>query len=97
VPAQVGAKLTHLPGGRQAVVTVAFIIVGAEVFALEYWTESLGQCLFHAAQADALQIQAQAGQFAFYFRYAGGDGKSALSIPTDRRRESELFRTRSGQ
>jgi len=64
------------------VVTVAFIIVGAEVFALEYWTEAWANVYFTAARPAALQIQAQAGQFAFYFRYAGVDGNSALSIPT---------------
>ena len=30
---------------------------------------------FTPAKADALEIQAQAEQFAFYFRYAGPDGK----------------------
>jgi cytochrome c oxidase subunit II len=71
-----GAKVTHLPGGAKLVVVTAFILVGTEVLALgvlgqKAWAE----VYFTAPKPDALQIQAQAGQFAFYFRYPGADGK----------------------
>jgi cytochrome c oxidase subunit 2 len=57
-------------------VAAAFILVGTEVLALgvlgqKAWAE----VYFTAPKPDALQVQAQAGQFAFYFRYPGQDGK----------------------
>src|SRR6202035_1911063 len=71
-----GSKVTHLPGGAKLMVATAFILVGTEVLALgvlgqKAWAE----VYFTAPKSDALQIQAQAGQFAFYFRYPGTDGK----------------------
>src|SRR6202171_1601272 len=77
-----GAKLTHLPGGAKLVVTVAFIIVGAEVFALGvFGQKAWANVYFTSPRPDALQIQAQAGQFAFYFRYPGADGKFGAIHP----------------
>jgi cytochrome c oxidase subunit 2 len=71
-----GAKVFHLRGGARLVVVAAFILVGTEVLALgvlgqKAWAE----VYFTAPKPDALQVQAQAGQFAFYFRYPGPDGK----------------------
>src|ERR1700676_5405464 len=71
-----GAKVFHLWGGARLMVVTAFILVGTEVLALgilgqKAWAE----VYFTAPKPDALQIQAQAGQFAFYFRYPGTDGK----------------------
>ena len=71
-----GSKVTQLPGGAKLVVATAFILVGTEVLALgvlgqKAWAE----VYFTNPKPDALQIQAQAGQFAFYFRYPGADGK----------------------
>jgi cytochrome c oxidase subunit II len=71
-----GSKVMHLPGGAKLMVVTAFILVGTEVLALgvlgqKAWAE----VYFTAPKPDALQIQSQAGQFAFYFRYPGADGK----------------------
>jgi cytochrome c oxidase subunit 2 len=71
-----GSKVFHIKGGARLMVVTAFILVGTEVLALgilgqKAWAE----VYFTAPKPDALQIQAQAGQFAFYFRYAGTDGK----------------------
>jgi cytochrome c oxidase subunit 2 len=77
-----GAKLTNFPGGAKLMVTVAFIIVGAEVFALGVLGQKAwANVYFTPPRPDALQIQAQAGQFAFYFRYAGADGKFGAIHP----------------
>ncbi len=77
-----GAKLFNFPGGANLMVTVAFIIVGAEVFALGVLGQKAwANVYFTPARADALQVQAQAGQFAFYFRYAGADGKFGVLHP----------------
>ena len=71
-----GAKVFHIKGGAKLMVVTAFILVGTEVLALgilgqKAWAE----VYFTSPKPDALQIQAQAGQFAFYFRYPGVDGK----------------------
>src|SRR6202047_1378623 len=71
-----GAKVVHLWGGAKLMVVGAFILVGTEVLALgvlgqKAWAE----VYFTPPKPDALQVQAQAGQFAFYFRYPGLDGK----------------------
>jgi cytochrome c oxidase subunit II len=71
-----GAKVFHLWGGARLMVVAAFILVGAEVLVLGAFGEKAwAEVYFTAPKPDALQIQAQAGQFAFYFRYPGPDGK----------------------
>ena len=70
------AKIRTFPGGATAMVAAAVILVGTEVLALGI----LGQrawatVYFTAPAANAVQVQTQAGQFAFYFRYPGPDGK----------------------
>jgi len=69
-------KLKNFPGGARALVIAAVLVVGVEVLALgvfgvKAWA---GQYLTPPS-ADAMPIQVQAGQFAFYFRYPGPDGK----------------------
>jgi cytochrome c oxidase subunit 2 len=69
-------KLKSFPGGAKALVIAAVLVVGVEVLALgvfgvKAWA---GQYLTPPS-ADAMPIQVQAGQFAFYFRYPGPDGK----------------------
>jgi cytochrome c oxidase subunit 2 len=68
--------LKNFPGGAKYLVFAAVLLVGAEAIALgAMGTKAWGKVYFDSASADALPIQAQAGQFAFYFRYAGPDGK----------------------
>jgi cytochrome c oxidase subunit II len=64
------------PGGARGVVIAAFVLVGVEVLALGiFGIKSWAQMYFTQAGPDALPVQVQAGQFAFYFRYPGPDGK----------------------
>src|ERR1700688_4981304 len=71
-----GAKVFHLPGGAKLMVVAAFILVGTEVLALGVFGQKAWAAVyFTPPNPDALQVQAQAGQFAFYFRYPGPDGK----------------------
>lgn len=66
----------NFPGGATAMVIVAVLFVGAEVLALGLvGSKAWGMVYFKPAAPDALPVQAQAGQFAFYFRYPGPDGK----------------------
>jgi cytochrome c oxidase subunit II len=77
-----GAKLTNFPGGATVMVAAAFILVGTEVLALGvFGQKAWANVYFTSPRPDALQIQAQAGQFAFYFRYPGADGKFGAIHP----------------
>jgi len=78
-----GGKLTNFPGGAKVMVAAAFILVGTEVLALGVFGQhAWANVYFTPPRPDALQIQAQAGQFAFYFRYPGADGKFGTLYPT---------------
>jgi cytochrome c oxidase subunit 2 len=64
------------PGGARGLVIAAFVLVGVEVFALGiFGIKAWANIYFTAPGADAMPVQVQAGQFAFYFRYPGPDGK----------------------
>ncbi len=70
------ATIKRFPGGAAALVIAAFVLVGTEVLALGvFGAKAWGQAYFSPPSADALPVQVQAGQFAFYFRYPGPDGK----------------------
>ena len=70
------AKIGYFPGGAKGLVLAAFLLVGTEVLALGvFGTKAWASIYFTPPAADALPVQVQAGQFAFYFRYAGADGK----------------------
>jgi cytochrome c oxidase subunit 2 len=69
-------KIRNLPGGAKTLVIAAFLLVGTEVLALGlFGTKTWADVYLTPAAADALRIQVQAGQFAYYFRYPGSDGK----------------------
>jgi len=71
-----GAKIGHFPGGATAMVLAGFLLVGTEVIALGiFGSRAWASVYFQPPAADAMPIQVQAGQFAFYFRYPGPDGK----------------------
>jgi len=71
-----GDKIKTFPGGAKAMVWAAFLLVGTEVLALGvFGVKAWADVYFTPPAADALQVQVQAGQFAFYFRYPGPDGK----------------------
>ena len=69
-------KIMSLPGGARGMVVAAVIVVGVEVMALgAFGTRAWGAIYFTPASPEALQVQAQAGQFAYSFRYPGPDGR----------------------
>ena len=70
------AKIGKFPGGATGLVLAAFLLVGTEVLALGvFGANAWGRVYFSPPGPDAMPIQVQAGQFAFYFRYPGPDGK----------------------
>ncbi|HEX4544447.1 MAG TPA: hypothetical protein VH114_14875 [Candidatus Acidoferrum sp.] len=69
-------KAKSFPGGAKGLVIAAIVLVGVEVLALgAFGTKVWAKVYFTPPSADAMPIQVQAGQFAFYFRYPGPDGK----------------------
>ncbi len=71
-----GYKIRNFPGGSFVLVLAAFFLVGTEVLALGFFgTKAWANIYFTPPSADSLPVQVQAGQFAFYFRYPGPDGK----------------------
>jgi len=71
-----GEKIKTFPGGARGLVLAAVVLVGAEVLALgAFGTKAWATVYFTPPAADSMPIQVQAGQFAFYFRYPGPDGK----------------------
>jgi len=70
-----GERIKSFPGGARALVIAAFLLVGSEVLALgAFGAKAWADIYLTPPSADAMPIQVQAGQFAFYFRYPGPDG-----------------------
>jgi len=68
-------RIQSFPGGARGLIAAAVIVVGVEVIALgAFGTKAWASIYFTSPSRDALMVQAQAGQFAFYFRYPGPDG-----------------------
>jgi cytochrome c oxidase subunit II len=71
-----GAPIRIFPGGAKGLVIAALLLVGAEVLALGvFGVKAWANVYLTPPSTDALPIQVQAGQFAFYFRYPGPDGR----------------------
>jgi cytochrome c oxidase subunit II len=69
------AKLKRFPGGATGLVLAALLVVGIEVLALGvFGVKAWANQYLTPPSADAMKIQVQAGQFAYYFRYPGPDG-----------------------
>jgi cytochrome c oxidase subunit II len=76
------ARIGRFPGGAGGLVAAAFLLVGTEVLALGiFGTKAWAQEYLTPASSDAMPIEVQAQQFAFYFRYPGPDGKFGATRP----------------
>lgn len=76
------SPIKSFPGGAKALVIAALVLVGTEMLALGVLGQrAWANVYFKPAAPDALRIQAQAGQFAFYFRYPGADGEFGALHP----------------
>lgn len=75
-------NIRSIPGGVKLAVFVAVAFVGAELLALGMQGQRAWAIqYFSTPDANAMTIQAQAGQFAYYFRYPGLDGKLGATHP----------------
>jgi cytochrome c oxidase subunit 2 len=71
-----GRQVKTFPGGVKPMVIGAVVLVGIEILTLTLVGSKLWAGIYiDPAEAGALQIDVQASQFAFYFRYPGADGK----------------------
>jgi len=70
------------PGGATPMVLIATLLVGAEILVLTMVGTKVWAGIFLTPpDPKSLQIDVQAEQFAFYFRYAGSDGKFGAVHP----------------
>ena len=70
-----GSPLKNFPGGAKVMVVAAFVLVGTEILALGVLGQKAWATVYFTPPSPgAIQVQAQAEQFAFYFRYPGPDG-----------------------
>jgi cytochrome c oxidase subunit 2 len=71
-----GDSVRHFPGGATALVAAAIAIIGIEIFTVAIRGQDVwARAYFVKAAPGALVVQAQAEQFAYYFRYPGPDGR----------------------
>jgi cytochrome c oxidase subunit 2 len=77
-----GQPIKNFPGGALGLVIAAFLLVGTEVLALgAFGAKAWASIYFTPPGSNAMPLQVQAGQFAFYFRYPGADGKFGPTHP----------------
>jgi cytochrome c oxidase subunit 2 len=70
------ARVKSFPGGARTMVVASLLLVGVEILALSALDQTAWAAIYlRPASPDAMKIEAQAGQFAYYFRYPGPDGK----------------------
>jgi len=71
-----GWKYKTFPGGAKPMVISAIALVGIEILTLSFVGSRVWAGVYLSPpDPKSLQIDVQAGQFAFYFRYAGADGQ----------------------
>jgi cytochrome c oxidase subunit 2 len=71
-----GRQVKTFPGGVTPMVVIAVVLVGAEILALTFVGSKVWAGIYQSPpDPNSLQIDVQAEQFAFYFRYPGADGK----------------------
>jgi len=77
-----GRKLKTFPGGPMPLVVLAILLVGIEILALTFVGSKVWAGIFQTPpEPNSLEVDVQAEQFAFYFRYAGADGKFGTVHP----------------
>ena len=70
------------PGGATPMVVLAAVLVGAEILVLTFVGSKVWAGIYQTPpDPGSLQIEVQAEQFAFYFGYAGADGKFGSMHP----------------
>ena len=87
-----GRRVRTFPGGVTPMVVIAVVLVGAEILALTFVGSKVWAGIYQTPpDPNSLQIDVQAEQFAFYFRYAGRDGKFGSIHPELMNEATENF------
>ena len=87
-----GRRVKPFPGGVTPMVVFAAVLVGAEILTLTLVGAKVWAGVFQTpSDPNSLQIDVQAEQFAFYFRYAGPDGRFGATHPELINEASENF------
>jgi cytochrome c oxidase subunit II len=69
-------KMKSFPGGPTPLIVAAIVLVGIEILTLSFVGSKVWASIyFTPPEPGSMQIDVQAEQFAFYFRYAGPDGQ----------------------
>lgn len=77
-----GRAIRPFPGGATPMVVAAIVLVGAEILVLTFVGSRVWAGVYQTPpEPGALQIDVEAEQFAFYFRYPGRDGKFGAIHP----------------
>ncbi|MEO8636648.1 MAG: hypothetical protein ABI587_15330 [Gemmatimonadales bacterium] len=77
-----GRPIKVFPGGATPMVVISIVLVSAEILVLTLvGTKVWGGIFLSPPDPNALKIDVQAEQFAYYFRYPGLDGKLGLAHP----------------
>jgi len=75
-------RIRNFPGGTKALVSAAILLVALEVLALGFFgSKAWAEIYLRQPGPGSIPVQVQAGQFAFYFRYPGPDGKFGAIYP----------------
>jgi cytochrome c oxidase subunit 2 len=87
-----GRKIKTFPGGPTPLVVLAIVLVGIEILALTFVGSKVWAGIFQTPpDPNSLQIDVQAEQFAFYFRYPGPDGTFGATHPERMNDASENY------
>jgi len=87
-----GRKVREFPGGATPMVATAVVLVGAEILALTLVGSKVWAGIYQTPpDPNSLQIDVQAEQFAFYFRYPGPDGRFGAIHPELMNEATENF------
>jgi len=74
--------VSNFPGGSKPLIALALLVVGIEIAAFTLLGAKVWASVYmRPAETGELAIDVQAEQFAFYFRYAGPDGKFGALHP----------------
>ncbi len=76
------APIKTFPGGPTPMVVLATVLVGIEILVLTFVGSKVWAQVYQSPPAPgAVRVEVLAEQFAFYFRYAGADGKFGAMHP----------------
>lgn len=68
-------KTRSFPVGVRIAIIIAVVFIGIELFSAATLGRRAWASMYDGSASNSLQVEAMGQQFAYYFRYAGADGK----------------------